>query len=167
MILDKHLSVRELDSKIKSKEYERLPETTKDKEVFNKNNTITDFVKNPILIKNTNKSEMISEKVLQKLTLTGPHLASPCRGGRKQTSGILLLPSLQGKGLGKGPQIKTTMLKVKANEKLQKIGKYEGTYRYIMMPELYTTLGQQKVTAWPSQDWAACDSASALRVWAM
>ena len=37
------------------------------------------------------------------------------------------------------------MLKVKANEKLQKIGKYEGTYRYIMMPELYTTLGQQKV----------------------
>ena len=37
------------------------------------------------------------------------------------------------------------MLKVKANEKLQKIGKYEGTYRYIMMPELYTTLNQQKV----------------------
>ena len=37
------------------------------------------------------------------------------------------------------------MLKVKANEKLQKIGKYEGTYRYVMMPELYTTLGQQKV----------------------
>ena len=29
-------------------------------------------------------------------------------------------------------------LKVKAQEKLQKIGKYEGTYRYIMMPELYT-----------------------------
>ena len=37
------------------------------------------------------------------------------------------------------------MLKVKASEKLQKIGKYEGTYRYIMMPELYTTLDQQKV----------------------
>ena len=37
------------------------------------------------------------------------------------------------------------MLKVKANEKLQKIGKYEGTDRYVMMPELYTTLGQQKV----------------------
>ena len=36
-------------------------------------------------------------------------------------------------------------LKVKAQEKLQKIGKYEGTYRYIMMPELYTSLSQEKV----------------------
>ena len=36
-------------------------------------------------------------------------------------------------------------LKVKAQEKLQKIGKYEGTYRYIMMPELYTSLSQDKV----------------------
>ena len=37
------------------------------------------------------------------------------------------------------------MLKVKAIEKLQKIGKYEGTHRYVMQPELYTTLNQQKV----------------------
>ena len=37
------------------------------------------------------------------------------------------------------------MLKVKANETKIKIGKYEGTYRYVMMPELYTTLNQQKV----------------------
>ena len=37
------------------------------------------------------------------------------------------------------------MLKVKANEKLQKIGTFAGTYRYIMMPELYTTLNQEKV----------------------
>ena len=37
------------------------------------------------------------------------------------------------------------MLKVKANEKLQKIGTHAGTYRYIMMPELYTTLNQDKV----------------------
>ena len=36
-------------------------------------------------------------------------------------------------------------LKIKAQEKLQKIGKYEGTYRYIMMPELYTSLSQEKV----------------------
>jgi hypothetical protein len=35
--------------------------------------------------------------------------------------------------------------KVKANEKLQKIGTHAGTYRYIMMPELYTTLNQDKV----------------------
>ena len=37
------------------------------------------------------------------------------------------------------------MLKVKAQEKLQKIGTYAGKYRYIMMPELYTSLSQEKV----------------------
>jgi hypothetical protein len=31
-------------------------------------------------------------------------------------------------------------LKVKANEKLQKIGTFAGSYRYVMMPELYNTL---------------------------
>ena len=36
-------------------------------------------------------------------------------------------------------------LKVKANEKLQKIGTFAGTYRYVMMPELYTTLAAEKV----------------------
>ena len=36
-------------------------------------------------------------------------------------------------------------LKVKAKEKLQKIGKYAHTYRYVMMPELYSTLTQDKV----------------------
>ena len=36
-------------------------------------------------------------------------------------------------------------LKVKATEQLIKIGKYEGKYRYVMMPELYTALAQEKV----------------------
>ena len=36
-------------------------------------------------------------------------------------------------------------LKVKAKEKLQKVGKYAGTYRYVMMPELYSMLNQEKV----------------------
>nr|MCR5179678.1 DNA-binding protein [Bacteroidaceae bacterium] len=36
-------------------------------------------------------------------------------------------------------------LKVKAVERLQKVGKYEGTYRYVMAPELYSTLDQDKV----------------------
>ena len=36
-------------------------------------------------------------------------------------------------------------LKVKAKEKLQKIGTYAGQYRYVMMPELYTALNQEKV----------------------
>ena len=36
-------------------------------------------------------------------------------------------------------------LKVKAQEKLQKIGTFAGKYRYIMMPELYSNLSQDKV----------------------
>ena len=36
-------------------------------------------------------------------------------------------------------------LKVKAKEKLQKIGTYAGQYRFVMMPELYTALNQEKV----------------------
>ena len=36
-------------------------------------------------------------------------------------------------------------LKVKAKEKLQKIGKYADSYRYVMMPEIYSTLTQDKV----------------------
>jgi predicted histone-like DNA-binding protein len=36
-------------------------------------------------------------------------------------------------------------LKVKAKEKLQKIGSFAGSYRYVMMPELYTALSQEKV----------------------
>ena len=36
-------------------------------------------------------------------------------------------------------------LKVKATEQLIKIGTYAGTYRYVMLPELYTALTQDKV----------------------
>ena len=36
-------------------------------------------------------------------------------------------------------------LKVKAKEQYQNIGKYAGQYRYVMMPELYTALTQDKV----------------------
>ncbi len=36
-------------------------------------------------------------------------------------------------------------LKVKAKEQLIKVGKYADTYRYVMMPELYTGLSQEKV----------------------
>jgi predicted histone-like DNA-binding protein len=36
-------------------------------------------------------------------------------------------------------------IKVKAKETLQYVGTYAGTYRYVMMPELYTTLLQDKV----------------------
>ena len=36
-------------------------------------------------------------------------------------------------------------LKVKAKEQYQNVGKYADTYRYVMMPELYTSLSQDKV----------------------
>jgi hypothetical protein len=36
-------------------------------------------------------------------------------------------------------------LKVKAQERMQKIGKFAGTYRYVMMPDLYIALTQEKV----------------------
>ena len=36
-------------------------------------------------------------------------------------------------------------LKVNAKEQFQNIGKYAGKYRYVMMPELYTALTQDKV----------------------
>jgi len=36
-------------------------------------------------------------------------------------------------------------LKVKAKEQYQNIGKYAGKYRYVMKPELYTSLDQKKV----------------------
>ena len=36
-------------------------------------------------------------------------------------------------------------LKVKAQERIQKIGKYAGSYRYVMMPDLYIALTQDKV----------------------
>ena len=64
-----NLSVRQLREKIKSKEYERLPNSTKNKLIKTKESKIQDLVKNPIIIKNNNEYEVISEKVLQKLIL--------------------------------------------------------------------------------------------------
>ena len=63
------LSIRQLRERIKSNEYERLPESTKNKLMNQDESNVVDFVKNPIKIKNSNKYEIISEKVLQKLIL--------------------------------------------------------------------------------------------------
>ncbi len=64
-----NLSVRKLQDKIKSKEYERLPEEVKQK-LFNKDKIkINDLVKNPIVIKNNRNYEVFSESILQKLIL--------------------------------------------------------------------------------------------------
>ena len=64
-----NLSVRELTAKIKNKEYERIPEDTKNKLINQNESNIVGFVKNPVRIKNNNKNEIFSEKLLQKLIL--------------------------------------------------------------------------------------------------
>lgn len=69
IVISQHLSVKSLSVKIKTKEYERLPEETKDKLLSNDiNSTITDYIKNPIVIK-SNYKEKINEKILQNLIL--------------------------------------------------------------------------------------------------
>ena len=65
----KNLSKRQLEEKIKSKEYERLSESAKTKLIANEEPLLPDLVKNPILIKNTNKYAEISEKILQQIIL--------------------------------------------------------------------------------------------------
>lgn len=64
-----NLSIRQLRTKIKLNEYERLPEDTKNKLINAKSSKAIDFVKNPIIIKNNYKYELFSEKLLQKLIL--------------------------------------------------------------------------------------------------
>ena len=61
-----NLSVRQLRERIKSNEYERLPEETKNKLVTNNELKVSDLIKDPIVIKKSNNYEEISEKVLQK-----------------------------------------------------------------------------------------------------
>ena len=69
VITNQNISVRELESKIKSNEYERLPEDTKLKLINKEQTKVEDLIKNPIIIKNTNNYEIISEKILQKIIL--------------------------------------------------------------------------------------------------
>ncbi len=63
------ISVRQLRERIKSKEYERLSESAKSKFVANEQSLLPDLVKNPILIKKSDKYTEISEKVLQQIIL--------------------------------------------------------------------------------------------------
>ena len=64
-----NLSVRQLRDRIKSIEYEWLPEETKKKIKRKEVSSVIDFVKNPIRIKNSNGNKTLSEKVLQRLIL--------------------------------------------------------------------------------------------------
>jgi len=64
-----NLSVRQLRNRIKCNEYERLPGETKIKLSSETKIEVEDFIKEPIIIKNSKNYEKISEKVLQKLIL--------------------------------------------------------------------------------------------------
>ena len=68
-IINKHLSVRELEFKIKSKEYERLPIETRNKLIYDEKIEVKDLVFNPILIKNKNNIKIATEKALHHLIL--------------------------------------------------------------------------------------------------
>ena len=63
------LTYRQLGEKIKSKEYERLPKEAKEKLISDEACELTELVKSPIVIKNNNNYENISEKLLQKIIL--------------------------------------------------------------------------------------------------
>ena len=67
--INENLSYRKLREKIKNKEYERLPESTKNKLTNKEKSNVQDFIKNPIIIKNKYNYENVSEKLLQDLIL--------------------------------------------------------------------------------------------------
>ncbi len=66
---DNNLSQRELQKRIKSNEYKRLPIETKSKLVGAEKLEVKDLVPNPILIRNKNKIKVITEKTLCDLIL--------------------------------------------------------------------------------------------------
>ena len=69
LVISDRLSVRQLESRIKSKEYYRLDEKTRSKLIKLEETSAIDYVKNPILIKNNNNYSEITEKILQTLIL--------------------------------------------------------------------------------------------------
>ena len=62
LTINQNLSKRELELKIKSNDYERLEDKTKYKLINQKQTVVSDFIKNPILIKNSYNYTEISEK---------------------------------------------------------------------------------------------------------
>jgi len=68
-VTNRNLSKRQLEEIIKSNEYERLPIETKNKLVAEDEIDVKDLVPNPILVRNKNNIEIISEKALHHLIL--------------------------------------------------------------------------------------------------
>ena len=69
LVETQNLSIRELRTRIKNNEYERLDENTKLKLANKEEPKVEDFIKNPIMINNKNNYKIISEKALQMLIL--------------------------------------------------------------------------------------------------
>ena len=69
--IKQNLSYRKLKEKIKSKEYQRLDNNTKLKLINKEETVVSDFIKNPIVIRNKYNidKESITEKILQRLIL--------------------------------------------------------------------------------------------------
>ena len=69
--IEQNLSYRQLRGKIKSKEYQRLDDKTKLKLINKEETVVSDFIKNPIVIRNKYNidKESITEKILQRLIL--------------------------------------------------------------------------------------------------
>ena len=67
--ISQNLSYRELRNRIKSKEYERLDNKTKEKLINKEDTIVSDFIKDPIIINNSLNYIEISEKVLKELIL--------------------------------------------------------------------------------------------------
>ena len=68
-VSSRNLSKRQLEEIVKNDEYERLPIEAKNKLINSKNLEIKDLISNPILIRNKNNKEIISEKALHNLIL--------------------------------------------------------------------------------------------------
>ena len=64
-----NLSKRQLEEIVKNNEYERLPVATRNKLIYKDRVEAKDLVPNPILIKNKNNIEIITEKALHHLIL--------------------------------------------------------------------------------------------------
>ena len=65
----RNLSKRQLEEIVKNNEYERLPVATRNKLIYKDRVEVKDLLPNPILIKNKNNIEIITEKALHHLIL--------------------------------------------------------------------------------------------------
>ena len=68
-VVKNNFSFRELRERIRTKEYERLGDKAKKKLIENKETSITDFIKDPVIIRNSTNLDDINEKVLKRLIL--------------------------------------------------------------------------------------------------